>query len=108
MRKSLATEGWWMGTMSLLIVSNISLVYWVLAETLGWQNGYGFGDFLYYMTFFPGMFLAPAAAILGFYVAIDFIRVGQWGRSAVLAFLTGGAGMCAWIAWGAHLSAGRA
>jgi hypothetical protein len=107
MRKTLATEGWWMGSISLLILSNLVLAYWVLAETFGWQNGYAFGDFLYWMSFFPGMYIAPAAAGLGFFVAIDFMKVGQLTRSAVLAFLTGGAALCTWIAWGAFLGGGR-
>lgn len=93
--------------MSLLILSNLVLAYWVLAETFGWQNGYALGDFLYYVTFFPGMFVAPIAAVLGFYSAIDFLRVGQWPRSAILAFVTGGAALCTWIAWCAFLTGGR-
>ena len=107
MKRSFATEGWWIGSISLLIVSNLVLIYWMLAETFGWENGYSLGDFLYYITFFPGMFVAPAAALLGIYTAIDFLRVGNWQRTAVLSFLSGGAALCAWIAWSAFLTGGR-
>ena len=108
MKRRLATEGWWIGAMSLLILSNLVLLYWTLAETFGWENGYSLGDFLYWITFFPGMFVAPFAAFLGFFAAVDFMKAGQWTRSAILAFLTGGAGLCAWIAWEAFLTGGRA
>ena len=93
--------------MSLLVLSNLVLIYWVVVEKFGWQNGYSLGDFLFYITFFPGLFVAPVAAILGFYTAVDFMRVGQWMRTMILAFLTGGASLCAIIAWQAFLSGGR-
>ena len=93
--------------MSLLIFSNLILLYWIASEAFGWAFKYNHSDFLYYITFFPGMFLSPVAAIIGFYAALDHIRIGNWPRSAILAFLSGGAAMCAWISWEAILTGGR-
>lgn len=107
MKARFGSEGWWFGTLSLLLFSNAVLVYWVVVETFGWENGRGLGDFLYHLTFFPGMFLSPLAAVLGFLAAIDFLRLGQRGRAAVLAFLTGGAAICTYISWLAILTGGR-
>jgi hypothetical protein len=106
-KRRFATEGWWATSLSLLLVANGVLAYWVLAEIFGWENGYSFGDLLFYITFFPGMFLSPVAAILGFVCAMDFLKVGLWKRTAILAFLGGGATMCAWISWSAIVSGGR-
>src|SRR4051812_21062202 len=97
--KRFASESWWVGTMTLLVVSNLILLYWVCVGLFGWENGYAFGEFLYYLTFFPGMFVAPLGAVLGILCAINFARVGQVTRSAALAFLSGGALLCAWICW---------
>lgn len=108
MKGKMATDSWWIGSMSLLVISNLVLAYWFLAELFGWENGYAFGDFLYYITFFPARFLAPVAAFLGINAALDFMRAGNWRRSAILAFLSGGAALCAWIGWEAFLTAGRA
>jgi hypothetical protein len=83
------------------------LIYWIICETFGWANGRALGDFLYYITFFTGMFLAPVAAILGFYTALGHVRTGNWIRPAILSFLTGGALICAWISWEAYLTGGR-
>lgn len=93
--------------MSLLLFSNAILLYWIVVESFGWVNGRELGDFLYHLAFFPGMFLSPLAALLGFLCAIDFLRLGQRGRSAVLAFLTGGAIICTYISWAAILTGGR-
>ncbi|MEA2553159.1 MAG: hypothetical protein QOJ65_1335 [Fimbriimonadaceae bacterium] len=105
--KRFATEGWWIGTLSLLIVSNLILLYWICTAYFGWENGYAFGDFLYYLAFFPGLVIAPMGALFGFLTAVDFATVGNRGRSAVLAFLSGGAAICAYICWNAILTGGR-
>ena len=107
MKPRFVTEGWWIGSLSLLLFSNALLLYWILTAVFGWENGSAFGDFLYHIAFFPGMFLSPVAALLGFVCAIDFLRLGQRGRSAVLAFLVGGAIICTYISWAAILTGGR-
>src|SRR4051812_23930923 len=103
MKRRLATESWWIGSMSLLVVSNLVLVYWALVDKFGWENGSSFGDFLFWITFFPGLFVAPVSALLGFNTSLAFLKTGQWIRSIVLAFLSGGAALCALIAWQAFL-----
>ena len=105
--KRFATDGWWVGSLSLLIVANAILVYWFLAQTFGWENGYLFGDVLYHWAFFTGMFVAPLAAALGILVSVNSARIGSRFRSAALAFLSGGALLTAYISWEAILSGGR-
>ena len=93
--------------MSLLVVSNLVLLYWLVVDRFGWENGASIGDFLFWITFFPGMVLSPIAAICGVRTSLAFMKTGQWIRSAVLAFLSGGACLCALIAWQAFLGGGR-
>ncbi len=107
MPRRYVNEGWWIGSLSLLIVSNLVLLYWLLVDKFGWENGASFGDFLFWITFFPGMILSPIAALCGVRTALAFTKTGQWLRSAVLAFLSGGPCPCAVIAWQAFLGGGR-
>ena len=107
MKGKLAKDEWWVGSMSMLLFSNAVLFYWIACETFGWQNGAFVGDILYYLSFFPALFLAPVAALLGFLTAIDFFRVGNTSRAAILAFLTGGAVIAAFVSWSAVLGGGR-
>ena len=90
---------WWLGTLVMLLLSNAILAYWILVEIVGFENGYWFGDFIFHLVMFPGMFLAPVAAILGFLCSVDHLRLGERVKAAVLAFLTGGAALTAYVSW---------
>lgn len=85
--KRWATEGQWYAVMTLLIVSNLALVYAYCTPL--WSLRGVATDYLFGITMLLGMFMAPISAALGFFSAIAWARTGRIGRAAMLSLLTG-------------------
>lgn len=85
--KKLATEGQWYAVMSLLVASNLALVY-VYCYPLWSLRGVA-SDHLFGLTMLLGMFIAPVSAVLGFVSAIAWARERRIGRATALSLLTG-------------------